>query len=304
MATFSHDIFKKEYHKDDDQTKTRTVGIEFEVVITDDKDPLYRENIENNLFRHNTYRSLMDVLEETKIKEFFPGAGFDGSDIELVTHPDSITLYREGGSKRFKKAMEYLSEHAVGGEQAINSGTHINVGKLDSDDADYIMDNAYWICMNFAIQLQKIAGRVTHWAKFTPYTGEKKYQVSINQDIPNTSMVLAGKPEMMRNHASRDNKGLCLVDKPNTYEFRIFKSTTNINEASAWTELCYNIIELASGAKAIEDIRFVDLIIGPHIRDYVYGLEGRRKLDAVELAASIKNTLSFRTYATEENVIL
>lgn len=318
MATFSQDCFDIKYKDTDSTTKTRTVGLELEVVVTDMLCPLHRDNrdgladewIDDDDYYDDDERdsdvaaAMKDWLDEQEIP--FAGVGFDGNDIELVTHPDSMSYYLEGGSERFKKCMSFLKKNCVGGDKAVNSGTHVNVGKLENDDQDYIMDNAYWICMNFATQLQKIAGRVTHWAAFEKYNDETKMTtIPLDETFKvHATAVNMQKPDKMGTAKKYMNKSAFLVNKTHTYEFRLFKSTVDKTEALAWVELCHNIIQLASGQKQTKDITFIDLIKGEYIYNYVKKLKGFRKITEEEIKATIENTLMFKCYSSGGTIIL
>lgn len=323
MATFECEYFTKEYAKEDDTTKTRAIGLELEVEITNEDSKLHkyrRHAFLNDYWDDDEYDDDRDdadrqeaydeILKEERLP--FAGAGDDGEDIELVTHPDSITLYKQGGSKRFKEAMRFLKANAAGGKKTPNSGTHVNVERLKNDDTEYIMDNAYWICMNFAIPLQKIAGRITHWARFNQYSNTGKNScVEIENTFqkgiayPSRVSVLTEQKSPTIQRASYNNcKGQCLVKKSYTYEFRIFKATTDKNEVLAWVELCHNIIQLASGLKPVDEISMADLIQGEYISKYVKNLKGTRRLTPLEKAQKIKDIIQLQSYDTGGNILL
>lgn len=300
MATFRTEIFQPEWKDGENSSTTRTIGLELELVVSNKRCALHRETLAKKIGGF-TNMSMDEYMEKIQVKNLFPGIGFDGNDLEFVTNPDSITLYREGGSERFKKAMAYLKRNTVGGKRAINSGTHINVGKLENENVEYTLDNAFWICMNFATQLQKIAGRISRWAMFPTYTGQRQYFKS--SQFEGASKVQSTKIAMQKAPFGH-NKQNMLVNKQYVYEFRLFKASNKIEEVIAWVELCHNIINLASGEKEMDRIYFSDLIIGKYIEEYVAKLKGKRKLTADELDASINNTLSFECYRSDETIIL
>lgn len=317
MATFDGTVFKKEYKEEDDKNKTRTAGLELEVKITNPESELYQTEREDYIYSFEDYdidsdndyiQALKYLLEENKLP--FAGAGPDGDDIELVTHPDSITLFKEGGSKRFKEAMRYLKKNAVGGKQAERSGTHVNIGILETDEVEVIMDNAYWICMNFAIPLQKIAGRISHWAQFNQYPNTAKHsrteiKNTIDKNEYHDLYVQTEQKSLSISRAANTNiKHQCLVRKYKTYEFRIFKSTVDKNEAIAWVELCHNIIQIASGLKPINEVTLEDLLEGAYINKYAHNLKGNRKLTELELKQPIKNIVQLQSYSSNNTIIL
>lgn len=306
MATFNRERFKPVYADNDDKKITRTIGLELEVKFTDKKCLLYRKNLTEYIRMENgVFKTTDDALKEEKINEIFVGLGFDGTDLELVTQPESITLYRQGGSDNLKKGFEYLKKHAVGGKKAPNSGTHINVGHLSNENTTYVMDNAYWIMMNFAPQLQKIAGRISRWCYFQPYRGQRVRVISIGgDDNIGETIIRSTKPDGMDHAASNGAKGTMLVHKPSVYEFRIFKSSVDLEEVLAWSELCYNIINIASGEIPIDLVRFRNLLKGNYIENYVASLKGERALTTVETLSTIENTLSFESRTSNNTIIL
>lgn len=325
MATFNNDIFVKKFDPKDNEQRVRTVGVEIETIITNKdcpvhRDALYKEerkalSIPEDEYRPYDYnRARQKIIE--KYKYTFAQFGGDGDDLEFVSHPDSITLYKKGGSERFNKFMQFLKENADSSE-ASNSGVHINIGKLKGDESEYIMDNAYWIILNFGMQLQKIAGRVTSWAKIRPYEKipstctlieEKIQDYEDDDENYNTEdlslYLITQKKEAQQHYITNQIKGSALVNKNFVYEFRMFKSSTDKDEVMAWIELCHNIIELSSGAKPLEKIKFTDLLQGEYIQKYAYALEGERKLSKVELARTVENTLEFQFLRSRGNWIL
>lgn len=299
MASFSKDVFNPQWAEGEDHNKVRTVGLELELLVSNKRCPFNRETIQKNT---TDGRSLNRYFKAQKLDHLFPGIGYDGTDLEFTTHPDSISFYQNGGSPRFKTAIRYLKRYTSGGRKADNSGTHVNISKLPNENTEYTLDNAYWICMNFGLQLQKIAGRVTHWAEFSPYYGQTRY--TRTSPVEHTSKMTSRKPQSMLRAKQGVNKSTMLVDKSNVYEFRIFKASNNIDELLAWVELCYNIINLGSGEKPIEQITFQDIIQGSYIRQYAINLKGVRKLTDEDMEATIQNTLSFQSYCTGGTIIL
>lgn len=313
MATFQTELFKPQYAETDDQKRVRTVGLELETKISNPKSNFYCANrrklldayVQQHGFSFNRDKELQ--IYEKGEKTGFAAMGYDGSELEFVTHPDSITLFRQGGSDRFKKCMKFLKENTEVGEKTIESGTHVNIGKLDGDEKENLLDNAYWICLNFATQLQKIAGRITHWAKFNPYKQGYQKVKSIyieSDDRIGRTLTRMSKPDEPGEANKGRSKGDIVVLKPHGYEFRIFKATNDINEALAWVELCHNIIMLASGQRRLNDIVFDDLINGYYISKYVDKLTKFRKLTEIERGASIENTMQFEFYTTSETILL
>lgn len=313
MATFNRNKFTLEYAETDDKKRTRTAGLELETTITNQKSNFFRANRQNILdayIREHGFSNARD--KELEIYEAgkptgFAAMGYDGSELEFVTHPDSITLFKQGGSERFKKCMKFLKKNTEPGKGTIASGTHVNIGKLSGDEEEFLMDNAYWICLNFATQLQKIAGRITHWAKFNPYKQgyQKVKSIYINDDSPEgKTLTRMSKPDEPGEANKAGSKSDVLVLKPHGYEFRLFKATNDINEAIAWVELCHNIIMLASGQRRLEDIVFDDLIRGEYISKYVEKLTKFRKLTEIERGASVENTMQFEFYTTGGTILL
>lgn len=296
MASFDKSTFKEKYKKGDDKVKTRLVGLELEVIIDKDKLPI-------------TGASYIDkvgqLLKKDKMDKIFPGVGCDGDDIEVVTHPESINFYLDGGSDALKDGANWLENNTRAGFDAAASGTHVNISFLPNEETEVTMDKVYWICMNFAPQLTKLAGRITHWAYFCPYRGSKKRTspASYNRAVP-TFATTSIKPDTMQKRQHCGTKTDFVVYKTNRIEFRLFKSTHTLHEMLAWAELCHNIVELASNGKKLDSIKFTDLINGPHINPYALQMKGERKLTDEEICAQIANIIAFKTYSSPMTYLL
>ena len=284
MASFGFlEDWKPEYLPTDDKKKVRLIGIEFEGAIKlcseipEELQFVSEDYLDSNDIGIEHYDSYDDESDEyyddedvqydqrakyieEKLGELgiqVGGVGYDGGGKEFVTYPDSFTMFEEGGSERLKKVLEMLQKATKADKQ---SGTHINVSKLDSD-VSTTYNNLYWFCMCFGPQLQKIFGRITHWAR-TPLPPD---YFTKNNDC-NVKMFKAPKKQPVI--PSVYNKGFIIIDKGNRYEFRGPKATHELDEVLAWTELCNNIVEVCAKGY-IQDVPFSDVLRGEHIRKYV-----------------------------------
>lgn len=300
MASFQETEWQPQYLPTDDIKKVRLVGIEFEAKIkpiaevpekfqflTEEKmDELrvgynidYPEEDENyDPEIADMSRSEFMENELDKLGFEFGGIGYDGGGKEIVTMPDSFNIFEAGGSERLIKILDMLKA-ATKADKA--SGTHIHVSKLDSD-VKTTWQNVYWFCMCFGPQLQKIFGRISHWAR-TPLP--KDYFTSANDTREKVFEAPKKQPEAERVY----EKGSIVVDKGDRYEFRGPKATHDLDEVLAWTELCHNIIDVCAKGY-IQDVPFSDVLRGKYIRAYVNKIgkkDADRKLSPAERAMRI-----------------
>lgn len=303
MASFPETEWQPEYAKTDNKDKTRLIGIEFEcrpmkleqwpdenfkflneewLYTNDEKywqgpeeeydeeydeyDTVYNED---GLTKEDAKREyLKQALREAGI--VFGGIGYDGGGKEIVTMPDSFTLFEQGGSKRLKDLVGMLARYTEA-DQA--SGTHIHVSKLENDTAK-TWDNIYWFCMCFGPQLQKLFGRVSSWAPVPLPKGFFTSSVDSNEKIFEAPQK---RPEAPKAGAS---KHIMVNDRGNRYEFRAPKASHDLDEIIAWTELCHNIVELCANGY-IKDMPFAEVLKGKHIRAYAYKIAKENPLRAL-----------------------
>lgn len=301
MASFSETEWQPQYLPTDDIKKVRLIGIEFEAKIkpvdevpedfkflTEEKmDELnvgydigeydeYDEDGDQNLHEMSRTEYMENELNELGFE--FGGIGYDGGGKEIVTMPDSFNIFETGGSERLIKIVNMLKA-ATKADKA--SGTHIHVSKLDSD-VKTTWQNVYWFCMCFGPQLQKIFGRITHWAR-TPLP--QNFFTSND----NTTEKLFEAPKKQPKAAGVYAKGSIVVDKGDRYEFRGPKASHDLDEILAWTELCHSIIEVCAKGY-IQDVPFSDVLRGKYIRAYVNKIGKNnpdRKLSPAERAMRI-----------------
>lgn len=298
MASFEKADWKPMYLPTDDIKKVRLAGIEFEAKIkpiaevpekyqflTEEKMDELRVGYDMDCEEYDEYDEeycgisraeyMENELNELGIE--FGGIGYDGGGKEIVTMPDSFNIYEQGGSERLKKILEML-EQATKADKA--SGTHIHISKLDSD-VKTTWQNLYWFCMCFGPQLQKIFGRITHWAR-TPLP---KDYFSSNNGMEKVFEAPKKQPEKN----SVYSKGSIIVDKGNRYEFRGPKATHDLDEVLAWVELCHNIVDVCARGY-IQDVPFSDVLRGKYIRAYVNKIgknNSERKITPAERAMRI-----------------
>lgn len=286
MASFSEQEWNVQYHKSDDEDKVRTVGLEIETKVKNQSSIFY--DFEYNNARN---RNLVEADERIRAElKKFPIAnwGRDGADKEFVLHPDSITLFKRGGSARLRQVFKYLKENC---KPATASGTHIHISILPGEDINKTWDNIYWFQLTCAEQMQKIFGRTSHWAQDPIYSTINNIArdhkiamydisaevISVNQDEMKdyTHKIYSGKNMMVQPHGNRwfrdyDDKGT--IHDVSTFEFRGPKSTVNIEEVLAWVEFCHNIVDLCSQGP-IDNRRFSEFLKGTHISRYVNSLK-------------------------------
>lgn len=298
MASFEHEDWHPQYAEKDDKDKVRLIGVEFEGAIKK------REQIpeelqfvteeymnENNIGESECYDEdedewyyegpsradyVYDELE--KLGYEIGGVGYDGGGKEIVTLPDSYTFTEQGGSERFKKVVNLMETIS---KADASSGTHIHVSKLDSD-VKTTWQNLYWFCMVFGPQLQKIFGRITHWAR-TPLP--RDHFVSNNDSRIKIFEAPKTQPEPIGVYG----KGSIVVDRNNRYEFRGAKASHDLEEINAWIELCHNIVEVCARGY-IQNIPFADVIRTKQIRAYVNKIgknNPERKITPAERAMRI-----------------
>lgn len=286
MASFADTAWETEYAGEEDKEKTRLVGIEFEARIkpyneikekefeflseewlNDEGIGNYESDYDDGEEIDYDIRSewIWDELENKGIK--VGGVGYDGGGKEFVTHPDSITLFKNGGSERFKKIVDMLKEYT---EADTCSGTHINISKLESDHEN-TKSNLYWMSMVFGAQFQKIFGRRSHWARIP-------LPVNHFSTLDNEAKVFRApirRPSIKG--MCLDPKGTIIVEKEGRWEFRGPKATHDINEVLAWIEFCNNVLEACS-QKSITNVKFEDLLRGNYIEAYAMRLRDERAI--------------------------
>lgn len=295
MATFSNTKWNPEYLPTDDKEKVRLVGIEFEGRVKnisevpeeyqfltdeymDDKKVGYPDGQCTLKGYKTANRDKFMTKELEKLGIEVGGVGYDGGGKEIVTMPDSINLYHEGGSERLKKLVEVLKAST---EADKDSGTHVNVSKLSSD-VKTTWNNVYWFCMCFGPQIQKIFGRRSHWANI-PLPKDYFYS---NRD--STNKVFEA-PKKQPTQTPCQSKGTIVVDKVNRYEFRGPKASHDLEEILAWAEFCSNVVDICANGY-IQDIPFSDALKGKYIRAYANKIgknNPERKLTPAERAMRI-----------------
>ena len=318
MASFQLEDWNPLYAEGDNREETRLIGIEFEgkpkpqevlnsanypfvgeewldeeqiaVEVSDDEysDP------EDWVDWRERGAYIKDKLNEQGVE--VAGVGYDGGGKEFVTFPDSISHFKKGGSERLKNVVEFLSETT---EPDYMSGTHIHVSKLNSD-TQTTWNNIYWFEMCFAPQLQKIFGRVTHWAR-TPLPEGYFSQVNNRDEV--LFQAPLKRPEPATNQVY--NKGSMVVDRGNRYEFRGPKATHDLDEILAWAELCNNIVEMCANGY-IKNMTFSEVLKGKYIRKYVDKIgknNEARKITPEERAKSIADVGYVQININENKVL-
>lgn len=314
MASFPNTEWAPEYAESDDKSKVRLAGIEFEARIKalsewpdDDFKFLNESWLEENEEQYwggpaeeydeeyDEYCEVEDADGYTRYQRklqyirnqlnesgiVFGGIEYDGGGKEIVTMPDSITLFEQGGSKRLKDMVEMLAKYTIADPA---SGTHIHISKLPNDTLK-TWDNIYWFCMCFGPQLQKLFGRVSHWAPVPLPIG---YFQSTNRSSELLFEAPQKRPEPPREGAG---KHIMVNDRGDRYEFRAPKSSHDLDEILAWVELCNNIVNLCANGY-IKDMPFSEVLRGKYIRAYAYKIakeNEKRALSSEERAMRISS---------------
>lgn len=292
MASFSTK-WKPEYLPTDDKEKVRLIGIEFEGAMKKNCDIpnefqfLTEDEMDKNHIGYNDCE--IEEYEDCSRGEYIRrelekkgivtgGVGYDGGGKEIVTMPDSINMYKNGGSERLIKVVDVIKQCM---KPDAASGTHINVSKLSSD-VKTTWNNLYWFCMCFGPQLQKIFGRRSHWASIPL---PRNYFYGANDSAEKVFEAPKKQPESM----VVMNKGSIVVDKGDRYEFRGPKATNDIDEVLAWAEVCSNIVDICANGY-IQEVPFSDVLKGKYIRAYVNKIGKKnedRKISPAERAMRI-----------------
>lgn len=283
--------WKAEYLDSDDKSRVRLVGVEFEGKVKaqnripenykffNDKYTEKYISEKTGIDRSNYMPEKFDKFQEesrkfvegklAELKIGYGGWGYDGGGKEIVSLPDSFTKFEKGGSERFINLVNLVNGAMSPDEQ---SGTHIHISKLESD-VKTTYENIYWFCMAFAPQIQKVFGRISHWAKtplppdfFEKYgeTNKKLYEVpKIRPEVRNVY-----------------NKGSMVVNRGDRYEFRGPKATNDLEEVLAWIEFCHNIVEVCAKGY-IQEVPFADVLRGKYIRKYINKISKENKERAI-----------------------
>lgn len=325
MASFPDTEWAPEYDEFDDKSKTRLVGIEFEsrpkklsdwpdenfkflnedwLAENEDKywqgpDEEYNEEYDEWITvedeeGYTKYQRKMKFIRDqlTESGIIYGGLDYDGGGKEIVTMPDSMTLFEQGGSKRLKDLVGMLERYTEA-DQA--SGTHIHVSKLENDTPK-TWDNIYWFCMCYGKQLQKLFGRISHWA---PVPLPKNYFKSIENNNEVIFEAPTKRPDAPGQGAS---KHIMVNDRGNRYEFRAPKASHDLDEILAWVELCNNIVNLCANGY-IKDMPFSEVLRGKYIRAYAYRIakeNSKRALSSEERAMRI-STIGYVHLNIKEN---
>lgn len=294
--------WKAEYLDTDDKEKVRLVGIEFEgkmkaqnripenyKFFNDKYTEKYiseKTGINPNCWSPKEYDKFQKERQEFvegKLAELnigYGGWGYDGGGKEIVSLPDSFTKFELGGSERFVNLVNLVNGAMEPDE---NSGTHIHISSLSSD-VKTTYNNIYWFCMAFAPQIQKVFGRISHWAKtpLPPDYFEKRSQGTVK---------LYEVPKIRPQIQNVFNKGSMVINRGNRYEFRGPKATNDLEEILAWVEFCHNIVEVCARGY-IQEVPFADVLRGKYIRKYINKISKENKdrtISAKERASRINS---------------
>lgn len=270
MATFAKSDFTPRYKEGEVKSRTRLIGLELEVMRSD------RETTEWLEDAHDSITG-------------FAGFGYDGDDIEIVTDPVSENYIPENGGA-IKNVFKVITDNEC--EACIGGGTHINISKLDAD-YKYTYDNIMWLSIVYNQQIEKIFGRHSHWARspldqYNWFGRSAQRRIIKNAQLAQRmfSIFVKEVEGVSQAMSKSNNKHLMVVDKGNRYEFRGAKSSVNLEECLAWSEFCLNMTRIAATNKNLTNVKFSDLLVGPHIEAYVKQIGEQtesRKLEKEEL---------------------
>ena len=299
MASFSPDDWKELYSPEDNPAKVRLIGIEFEgkpkpADKLDDKYKFYngdylREQgigVEQDEDGHKWYdeSKMWDKTNEElkKLGLVYGGVGCDGGGREIVSCPDSFTLFEQGGSERLKNLIDFLKESTTAD---VASGTHFHISKLETD-VKKTWNNIYWFCMVFGPQLQKIFGRISGWAHIPLPENYFTERHDCDEKI-----FEAPHKQPIKTQSPGYNKLSFVVERENRYEFRAAKASHDLDEILAWAEIYHSIVEICANGY-IQDVPFGDILRGKYARAYINKLNKEskeRKITPAERAMRISS---------------
>ena len=273
MATFDSSNFKYILKKGESASTTRLIGYELEIERED--------------------RTAEWMQYEIGDDKPFAAYGYDGSDIELVTHPISVSMLRD--DSLISEATQILKDKNC--KPCEQGGTHVNVSKL-TDDYTLSYSNLLWLQTIYAGQMQKVFGRVSSWAQIPSNKmgsdgyRKKKERLSDPQYVRSIMELFLSDEETAQQFSRMQNKSLLITDKGNRYEFRGGKSTTDRDELLAWGQFCFNMVEIASTNKKLTGVKFKNFLKGDMISRYVQEVlqtSKHRKLSEDELNKTVNS---------------
>lgn len=247
--------------------KSRAIGIENEM-------GLVLENVKENLLRGNIYLKTEEVPKEEWIREIHGGNHGAGHKIhEFKTIPLSLDKDIRKRNRLLKKYYEEMSKFT---EVTNGAGTHIHISIIEKDNPD-IVPRVLLIASTFFTEIQKIAGRTTHWAK-NPQCKNIAMARSVAQNMRYSHQ--EGAPMYARRYYN------ITPTSRGTLEFRAPKGSTNYSEIQAWIQFLRNIID-AANRESIEGLRFEELLKGRALEAYVKKFKRPRNLTRNNLNKTI-----------------
>ena len=159
---------------------------------------------------------------------------YDSGAIEFTTHPIRISYAKS--KTGYKEVSQYFERLKSITEVSRTNGTHIHISIL-REDHPLLEVRVLVIATAFYRQLQKIAGRETHWAQ----------RANLREVSIDGAVEWLGTDRFNRNVSYRGRSGTILgPSRYQTLEFRGPKGTNDYEEILAWTELLENIVRVSN----------------------------------------------------------
>jgi hypothetical protein len=186
--------------------------------------------------------------------------GSIGNGYEIVTHPQTLEYYISRYND-YRDTFTYLREHGYVGDDSTTCGLHIHISSahLKEDTIDKI----YLFMENYKDKLINFSRRhSTRWAKFL---SDAKRSDESDDVIKSIDYIKKEKKNHDRYMA------LNIQHSSRTIEFRLFKSTLNIETFYATLQLVKSIVEVCDSTP-IEEItwdKVVNYIDEPYLTSYL-----------------------------------
>lgn len=180
--------------------------------------------------------------------------GSIGHGAEIISQTLSLGLIKSR-AEDIREMFANLYSHGVKGHNATNAccGFHVHVSRKAFKDENAIK-KANAIINNFQTECEKLARRKSdRYYSYNPITG----------------VITKEKVQMPSGHSYAVNN-----QNPNTIEFRIFRSTLNLETYIGTIEFVKNVVDMANSDKV--RIKFSDLLKGEYLPLYVEDLNQRR----------------------------
>lgn len=209
--------------------------------------------------------------------------GSIGNGFEIVTHPQTLEYYIQNYEK-YKDTFAYLRDRGYVGDDSTTCGLHIHISSahLNEDTIDKI----YLFMENYKDRLINFSRRHSErWAKFL---SDAKRNNESDDIIKSIDYIKKEKTNHDRYMA------LNIQHSSRTIEFRLFKSTLNIETFYATLQLVKSIVEVCDSTP-VEEItwdKVVNYIDEPYLKSYLV----RRNITSTNLPIVNNSELYYNEY--------